>query len=128
MDARALSVGDEFDTHPAPYPTTPRRGYVTRVVDGDTYFVKIDKGEHDTSTVEIRLRGVNSPELATPEGVQAAKAVATFCLGRPVLVTTYKDRRSFVRYIADLEVWDGTGWVNLAGWMLEQGWAEKYRG
>ncbi len=123
-----LIVGDEFDTHPSPYPTAPRRGYVTRVIDGDTYIVKVDKGEHDTSMMEIRLRGVDTPEMRTAAGPPATAAVAAFILGQPILVTTYKDRRSFIRYIADISVFHQGVWFDLKSWIIEHGWGVAYRG
>jgi endonuclease YncB( thermonuclease family) len=42
---------------------------VLQVHDGDTFWVTIDLGLRITSTQKIRVRGVNAPELPTPEGI-----------------------------------------------------------
>lgn len=48
---------------------------VLRVVDGDTLEVLLDLGWRVTMKAKVRLAGVNSPEIATPEGVAARRWV-----------------------------------------------------
>lgn len=85
------------------------RGVVTRVVDGDTVDCLVDLGFNAYQYVTVRLRGVDTPELRDrdPKLRQAAQAAKQFTLstllGRPVLVTTYKDATTFGRYVADIE-------------------------
>lgn len=60
--------------------------FVERVVDGDTLIVKIDLGFEARIRQYLRLRGINAPELATPEG-KKAKAFVERELARVPYIT-----------------------------------------
>lgn len=97
------------------------RGRVLEVLDGDTVRVALDLGFRITHVVEIRLLGIDAPELHAPDpGERAAAAVARQALarlveGREIVVETERDRRSFARYLGRLAVPDGEDWVDVAG-------------
>lgn len=78
------------------------RATLIRAIDGDTYVMDVDLGFFVHNHVTVRLRGIDTPELATPEG-PAARAFAVAALMQPsVVVETYKDRMTFARWVADV--------------------------
>lgn len=101
-------------------------GFVTRVIDGDTYDVELDLGFRISAQMPLRLAHVDTPELNTEQGV-AAKAFITHFLNPlpcPVWVVTYKPRDKYGRYLAEV-------WVNdqsLAVELLREGLAKPYEG
>lgn len=95
------------------------RANITRVIDGDTVEAYVDHGMCIMSRQSLRLNGINAPELftGTPEE-RAAGKVARDTLDAwvtahrhmaewPFLIHTLKDRRSFNRYVADIECTQG---------------------
>jgi endonuclease YncB( thermonuclease family) len=75
---------------------------VSRVVDGDTFWVKVDYGFEFYQPWKVRLRGVDAPELPTEAGV-AAKVWVEERLGEvPFIVMTTTKVGMFGRYIADV--------------------------
>lgn len=68
----------------------PYLGIVQEVHDGDTVNVKLDVGFDLTIYARVRVFGINSPELRTPEG-KTAKAFAQTLLpvGAQVQVTSH---------------------------------------
>lgn len=101
---------------PPPVGSTPMTTYVTppvferqatvgRVVDGDTLHLAVDLGCDVDLAMTVRLYGLNTPELPTPEGV-AAKAFVTEWVtehGPVFALRTVKDRKEkYGRYLADL--------------------------
>jgi len=93
-------------------------GRVDRVVDGDTLVVTIDLGFRVSTKQHIRVRGVNTAEMNTPEGIRTRSSVSTLFLHRPkVLVQTYRDQQTFARWVADVYLDDG---VSFADWLRTQ--------
>jgi len=87
---------------------SPRRelnnyvGVVERVIDGDTIKVRIDLGFDVWRAERIRLRGIDTPELKSPEGRRARDFVEEAVEEAPyVVLRTYKTDR-YARYIADV--------------------------
>ncbi len=86
----------------------------TRTVDGDTIYVIVDHGMRIQSSQSIRIAGVNCPELFSGDNREAGAAARDFTKSWvnssqfddadlwPLLITTYKDKQSFNRYIADV--------------------------
>lgn len=76
--------------------------HVKKVVDGDTLLVEVDCGFGCWMQQRLRLRGIDTPELNTPEGrrahafVQAALSQVNFV----VIKTTRPDK--YDRYLADV--------------------------
>jgi endonuclease YncB( thermonuclease family) len=81
---------------------------VDRVIDGDTYLLRLDLGFRASVTIPVRVRGYNAPEMSGENRAQGllAKAAAEELLNRAkvIVVETYKDTQSFARWIGDVYV------------------------
>lgn len=89
--------------------------------DGDTIRLLIDQGLNSRHEENVRLLGVDTPELnskdpAERERAQAARLFVIEWLERaatetgdrwPLFIRTHRDRRSFTRWL--VEVWDREG-------------------
>jgi micrococcal nuclease len=111
-------------------PAYTYRARCERVIDGDTYVLRVDLGfatEKGQPGVEIpiraRVHGADAPELTTPEGRDAkAFAMALMPPSEPLLVRSYKDERSFERWICDMWLADGR---SIADVLVESGHAVR---
>lgn len=76
---------------------------VERVIDGDTLWAVIDVGFGTRVREKLRLRGLDCPELGTPEG-ESAKRFAQKLLpaGTPILLKTTRSEDKYGRYVADV--------------------------
>lgn len=105
-------------------PRYVRNATVLTVHDGDTYTLRIDLGWSVDIRGDIRLLGVDAPELPTSEGEAAGQWVRDLLdkVGHDVIVTSHKPdpERSFARYLADITLADGT---DLATALLNAGHA-----
>lgn len=72
MPLTVARVLDEFAGHPAPFKTTLWRAWMLGNYDGDTLTVRIDSGFFDTRTSDVRVLGINAPELKA--GTPASRA------------------------------------------------------
>jgi len=94
-------------------------GVVTRVVDGDTFYVS-------GLTERVRLADVNAPELSTAEGQRAKAALEALLLGRRVCLDIdylYKTDR-YGRFVAVAYLdYNETRWLNVNQWLVERGYA-----
>jgi endonuclease YncB( thermonuclease family) len=112
---------------------------VLRFPDADTYWLFIDKGFGGFRDDKIRLRGIDSPEIATPEGA-AAKAFVEELLTLPdgertqesspyseVLITTTKTPDKWDRYLVDLYFEKDGREIYLNRLLLDQGHAVPYK-
>ncbi len=111
---------------------------VVRIVDGDTIYFDVDLGFFIRMTINVRLNGINAPEIRGPEREAGLKAKAFVSDAVPpgtmVIVDTYKAEK-YGRYLAN--VWYKPGAQSreeiLAGGRLlnqelvEKGLAEPYR-
>jgi endonuclease YncB( thermonuclease family) len=77
---------------------------VEKVVDGDTLRAVIDLGFGATVREKLRLRGINCPELGTPDGEQAKKFVQELLpAGSRVVLHSNKTRtEKYGRFLADI--------------------------
>lgn len=84
------------------------RATVDRIIDGDTYILRIDVGFRASVALSVRVRGLNTPELHGADRVNgyAARAEAERRLraAQTIVVETYKDEQSFARWIGDVYV------------------------
>jgi endonuclease YncB( thermonuclease family) len=91
---------------------------VVRVHDGDTYLFQLDQGMGDGRECWLRLRGIDTPELSQPGGLEARDFAAAQINGaREIIVQTFKtstgtDVMTFIRYVADVWV-DGVPLADL---------------
>lgn len=86
-------------------PAYTYRAICTRVIDGDTFVLTVDLGFRCSVSIEARLRGIDAPERNTDAGKQATAFVQDVIAGRPLLIESYRDERSFARWVC--EVWVG---------------------
>lgn len=83
------------------------RATCTRVIDADTLALRVDLGFRCSVQMEGRIRAVNAPELNTAEGVAAREFVGSLVLATPLVVQSYKDKRSFARWVVDCHLPNG---------------------
>lgn len=112
------------------------RARCVRVVDGDTADLTIDVGFYLTSTLRVRLLGIDAPELRSSDPDERARAVlAHQCLigmlspstvrtDWPLRMRTQK-ADSFGRWLAD--IWIAETGVSVNGELLRLGHAGEYR-
>lgn len=92
---------------------TPDRIYpatCARVIDGDTFVADIDLGFTVHAHVKIRIHGIDVYERSTPEGKAAKQFLMNLLMKAgqeptDLMIRSYKDARSFERWVAD--VWWG---------------------
>lgn len=97
---------------------------ILRVVDGDTFDVRVDLGFSITTWQRIRLMHVNTPEirgLERPEGLRVKAYVETLILGKTLLAETFK-RGKYGRYLADFKLENGE-W--LSQHLVDKGMAKE---
>ncbi len=81
----------------------------------------------DTHTkLTIRWADINAPEMSTPEGITARKALLErLPEGSTCILRTLKDKKEkFGRYLGIFMLEDGT---NMNEWLIEQGYARVYK-
>jgi micrococcal nuclease len=88
-------------------------GVCTRVIDGDTIEVRVDLGFHMSTTIRVRLKGVEAPEIfsGSTETREKGQEVTAFVRKllpphTPVHIITERDRQSFNRYVATVYTQD----------------------
>lgn len=81
---------------------------VVSVYDGDTITVNIDLGFNVTwHNVKLRLYGINTPEMNTPEGKDVSQRLKDRLLGQEVTIETLKDKtEKYGRYLAKVYLAD----------------------
>jgi len=105
----------EFALHPVSFTAAQNaglvRGHCTHVTDGDTIDVFLDLGFHNYAYETLRISGIDAPEIYRPSnaaereaGQRARLRVGALCLGRPVLIRSYRDHQTFGRFVADVYV------------------------
>lgn len=104
-------------------PTYIYRARLVRVVDGDTYVLRIDLGFYISADKTVRLRDVNAHEAGQPGGVEATAFVLDLLTGKPLLVESHKDRRSFARWVCDVWVDVGPEPLDVAQALIKNGHA-----
>jgi len=78
------------------------RAYITKVIDGDTVTADIDLGFNLFTTRKLRLRGIDTPEINTDEGIKSREFVSSCVKDLDfVVVKTYKQDK-YSRYLADI--------------------------
>lgn len=108
---------------------TIRKGFVTRVVDADTYIIQTSYGAEKDTTLRIRLINVDAPEIysvqhkraAQPFGDSATVIVSNLILNKEVDLTLYGTDRynrtlAFVRIhgirLDDILLRQGLAWAS----------------
>lgn len=98
---------------------TAWQGTVTHVTDGDTLWVRPQRGGAPRS---VRVDGVDAPEICQPHGETARSALAAHVLGQQVQV---RGRRTdqYGRLLARITLQG----QDVGAWMVSQGQAWSYR-
>ena len=106
----------------------------TQVLDGDTLRLEIDLGFHTkVFKVDIRLLGVDTPELRGPRKDMARKAketVTALCLGKTVAVDVVQKDKYGGRWLGHIRVLCGSPPVvkDLAAYLIDEGLGVVYSG
>jgi endonuclease YncB( thermonuclease family) len=97
------------------------RGVVSHVTDGDTLWVRPAGG----APVQVRLQGLDAPEICQSFGPQARDALAARVLHRPVRVSV-RTRDMYDRSVGTVSL-DGQ---DVGAWLVAGGfaWSARYRG
>jgi micrococcal nuclease len=84
---------------------------VVRIVDGDTAYLDINLGFFIRMTIDVRLNGINTPEIRGPSraaGLTSKTYVEqAIPVGSTVVVETYKAEK-YGRYLADIHYLPGS--------------------
>jgi len=81
---------------------------VEKVVDGDTILLRVDLGFDVSISQRVRLRGIDCPEISTPQGQKAKKFVEDQLKGcKTVVIQTFKKIDMYGRYVCDLFYFKG---------------------
>lgn len=107
------------------------RAEIVRVIDGDTIVADIDLGFRTWLRDEhLRLYGIDTPELRSDEGKEAAQALRLRIEGKTLYICTIKAKRSdaestgsFGRYL--VVVYENG--ENINDWLLATGRAEPFK-
>ena len=98
---------------------------IIRVVDGDTLWVRIYVRPRQWVKQKLRLRGLDCPEMATPEGKVAKRfAEGLFAKATAVTINTTKPDK-YDRYLADVFLTTEAGEVYLNNALLDNGQAVR---
>jgi endonuclease YncB( thermonuclease family) len=98
---------------------------VERVVDGDTIIVKIDLGFGNRCREYLRFRGIDAPEMNTPEGKKAREFVVGELAKVDHVILTSTKADKYGRYLADIYYGPEDG-VHLNQRLLDEGLALYY--
>lgn len=82
-----------------------------RVIDGDTFVMRVNLGFSVSITVPIRLAGLDTPERFTPEGRAARSAAEAFLKSGRITITP-TGVRTFERHVAHVSI-DGKSLADL---------------
>jgi len=95
-------------------------GVVTRVVDGDTVWVKTS----GNPALKVRIQGIDAPEICQPDGVQARDALKRRVLWQSVTVTSGA-HDDYGRTVGKLHLQG----QDMGRWLVAQGhaWVYSYR-
>lgn len=102
-------------------PTYRYKAELARIIDADTWVLSIDLGWYISANKHVRLRDVNCPEPGKPGGDEATAFVTDLLTGKPLIVESYKDRRSFARWVCDVWIIEDGEAVNVAQAIIDAG-------
>lgn len=100
-------------------------------IDGDTVRTTVDLGFGAAFRFDLRIMGINAPELRFRGGPEAKARLAMLLLLGPLVVTTHRsaggsDRRSFARWVGSIRLFGGTdGDVDIGDLMVAAGHARR---
>ena len=105
------------------------RGYVKRVVDGDTVDAVLDLGFGMTTNQRLRIDGFDAPESWRPRneaekahGLKAKARASELLMNKELIFVTSKDMGIYGRYGASIFLPDGTNFTQI---MIQEGFEKK---
>lgn len=102
------------------------RAKCLRVVDGDTIHVDVDLGVDIHVNLTVRLYGIDTPELSSPEGQSVRAYVSGVLLGKEFTLKTLKDKREkYGRYLGIIILDTGEEFNQR---LVDQNMAKQYYG
>lgn len=109
---------------------TVRSGVVTRVVDGDTVWIKLAslaEGDKAGEVLKVRIVGIDAPEICQPGGAQSLAALRSHVLGQTVTLSS-SPSTGHDDYGRVLGLLDKQG-EDVGRWMVRRGqaWSDSYR-
>jgi endonuclease YncB( thermonuclease family) len=96
-----------------------------RVVDGDTLVVALEVSPGVLLEQKLRLRGLDCPEMSTPEGRAAKRFVDALAAKTTAVVINTTKPDKYDRYLADVFLATDTGEIFLNNALLENGQAVR---
>jgi len=93
-------------------------GVVTHVTDGDTIWVKSSRGD---KAIDVRIQGVDAPEMCQDYGRTAQAALAKRALHQTVSVTS-KTKDKYGRVVGVVQI----GGEDIGAWLVTSGHAWSY--
>ena len=126
-DIGMLGGGSPFRDDGRVEPNYTYNAEVLRVIDADTYEVRVDLGFYVHTIIRLRLEDASAPEIHTMEGKKAKLFVeeAFNAVDNKVIVQTTKSfEQSFARYVA--QVWLDSE-TNFNDYLIRLGYADAYR-
>ncbi len=127
LDPQGGTVDDAMT--PDLFPLYRYRGTLMRTIDGDTIRVRLDLGVNVSIVIDLRIAGINAPEIvgeSREAGMGARAALFNLTASRPLYVMTHKDKRSFARWVGDVLVENPEGgMIDVAEEMIKLGMAER---
>lgn len=114
-------------------PTYIYSAKIISVYDGDTFKAEVDLGFRSSIIIDIRLFGVDAPEIKGEErdqGLIVKEFVENLILNKDVIIKTYKDPKdSFKRWLAEVQYDFGEEYPNdLSSLLLIKGFAVPFKG
>lgn len=107
-----------------PFQLFSYRARVLEITDGDTFWALVDLGFGITTKQQLRLRGLDAPEIEGADGKEAKAFLESVLAGpAPVMITSSRSDK-YDRYLAD--VWARETYVNQE--LLDKGLAVAVRG
>ena len=109
------------------------KAHIDSIVDGDTVDATVDVGFKMTAKLRLRLLGVNTAELHSPDPNERKKAAdaklyaAITLLDQDVIIKTQKTD-VFGRYLATVYFQVGENWISFNDDLLVKGLAVPFKG
>jgi endonuclease YncB( thermonuclease family) len=105
MIVTAKQTKFSFSLHPSPFTFHDLYTYHARlltITDADTLWVFIDLGFGITTVQQLRLRGIDAPEIASRDGQAAKRFVEREFKNLPEIIITSTKSDKYDRYLADV--------------------------
>lgn len=107
------------------------RAKIIEVYDGDTVTSVTDCGFDIHFTMQLRLFGINTPEVRGDQkeaGTKSRDALRKLILGKDVKIKTYKDKKEkYGRYLADIFIDVNGTEICVNNWLVEKGFAVYHK-